>query len=435
MELPDMHAVEIKSEEVQEIVGKSPPWIIRMGITIVFIIILLLLTISYLLKFPETISSRVVVTSMIPPVSIVAKSTGRIRFFIGNKERVAARQRLGYIINTGKPEDVLLISGEVEKLRANLFSGEFAATVRRVHLPRDLTLGDLQMHYLALVKSVQEYQLYDSLKANERQLDVLTRQLSYYDSITSQANKQAEYYRNDVALVQKKLNIDSQLLSEKVLAPMDVDVSKRSLIQSKIANEAVNSAVTNNMIQISMLESQIMQIRNAEQSGRMSLLLSVESAIKELEHQIGEWNDKYLLVAPYAGEINFASYWSDDQNVNASEEIIRLVPANTVLFCKAFVPMSGSGKMATGQSVNIRLDNYPYTEYGVVKGRIQSISSIPINNVYVASIGLPDGLITTYHKRLPFRQEMQGSGEIITADRTILGRIFNQFRALLNTNN
>ena len=432
---PQEHHIEIRSEEIQEIVGKSPAWIIRWGITLLFVIIVVLLALSYLLRFPDTISSRVMVTSKVPPVSIVAKATGRVHFLIADKERVAKQQHLGFIINTAKLEDVMAVSEEVEKLKKDMFTDRLSAKIKMVRLPRDLTLGEIQQHYLALLKSIQDFQLYNSLKSSEKQVEVLSRQLSYYNTITSQARKQAEFYIADEALVQKKLSIDSQLAKEKVLAPLEYDASKRNLIQSKIANEAVHSTITNNLIQASMLESQITQLKNTEQSNRMSLILSLESAIKELEHQIQEWQDRYLLTAPYAGEINFSTQWSNDQTVNLNDEIIRLVPENNTLFCKAFVPINGSGKMATGQKVNIRLDNYPYMEYGVVKGRIQSISSIPINNFYVASIGLPEGLLTTYRKHLPFKQEMQGSAEIITEDRTVLGRIFNQFRALLTTNN
>ncbi len=41
------------------------------------------------------------------------------------------------------------------------------------------------------------------------------------------------------------------------------------------------------------------------------------------------------------------------------------------------LPAEGAGKVEPGQKVNIRLDNYPYMEYGMLEGVISHISEIP----------------------------------------------------------
>ncbi len=88
--------------------------------------------------------------------------------------------------------------------------------------------------------------------------------------------------------------------------------------------------------------------------------------------------------------------------------------------------------MEIGQRVNLRFDNYPSYEYGMVRGTVQSISLVPRDNLYTIQIALSHGLVTSYRKELPFRQEMQGTAEIITRDLRLLERIFYQFRNLLD---
>ena len=39
--------IELRSEEVQEVMGEIPPWILRWGITILFVIVMALLTGSW----------------------------------------------------------------------------------------------------------------------------------------------------------------------------------------------------------------------------------------------------------------------------------------------------------------------------------------------------------------------------------------------------
>ena len=63
---------------------------------------------------------------------------------------------------------------------------------------------------------------------------------------------------------------------------------------------------------------------------------------------------------------------------------------------KIELPIAGSGKVKTGQNVNIKFANYPYMEYGIVKGEVQNISLVASDNAYSVLVILPEGLTTTY---------------------------------------
>ena len=88
---------------------------------------------------------------------------------------------------------------------------------------------------------------------------------------------------------------------------------------------------------------------------------------------------------------------------------------------------SGSGKVMVGQKVNIKLDNYPHLEFGILQGKITNMSLVPVStgegNFYTAEVRLNQGLVTNYQRTLPFSQEMQGNAEIITDDRRLLMRM------------
>ena len=47
--------IELRSEEVQEVMGQIPAWIVRWGITILFIVVLALLVGSYFFRYPDDI--------------------------------------------------------------------------------------------------------------------------------------------------------------------------------------------------------------------------------------------------------------------------------------------------------------------------------------------------------------------------------------------
>ena len=97
----------------------------------------------------------------------------------------------------------------------------------------------------------------------------------------------------------------------------------------------------------------------------------------------------------------------------------------------------GAPNIAKGQKVRLKLNNYPYQEFGQLIGEVTNISLIPTTisetqNAYFITISLPQDLITTYKKEITFTPEMTGTAEIITEDLRLLDRIFNKFRKVLD---
>lgn len=54
------------SKEAQEIIGNIPHWLIRWGITVIFFVIIVLLFLSWLIKYPDTISVQVRIMQLNP---------------------------------------------------------------------------------------------------------------------------------------------------------------------------------------------------------------------------------------------------------------------------------------------------------------------------------------------------------------------------------
>jgi len=48
-----------RSPEIQAIVGKVPIWVVRWGMSVVFIVLILILFLSWVIKYPETVSVEV----------------------------------------------------------------------------------------------------------------------------------------------------------------------------------------------------------------------------------------------------------------------------------------------------------------------------------------------------------------------------------------
>lgn len=58
------------SEEAQEIMGRAPSWVVRWGITVIFVILALIVLGCYIIKYPQTVTAPISITTVnAPPTS------------------------------------------------------------------------------------------------------------------------------------------------------------------------------------------------------------------------------------------------------------------------------------------------------------------------------------------------------------------------------
>ena len=134
-----------------------------------------------------------------------------------------------------------------------------------------------------------------------------------------------------------------------------------------------------------------------------------------------------------SGSLAYIGFLENQQFIEANKHIFSIIPEQEKLIARAELPIRGSGKVKVGQLANIRLENYPFERFGLLHGKISSISLIPGEGKYWVTIELPDQLLTNQKKSLSFKHQLTGSTEIITEDLRLLERFFYQFRKLLRT--
>ena len=100
----------LRSEEVQEIITRPPAWLIRWGITLVFVLTCLIITLSFLIKYPDFVQAKVLVTTREPTERVLARTSGQIeKLFVENGELVSSGQPLAGIKSTANLEDILIL--------------------------------------------------------------------------------------------------------------------------------------------------------------------------------------------------------------------------------------------------------------------------------------------------------------------------------------
>jgi multidrug resistance efflux pump len=244
--------------------------------------------------------------------------------------------------------------------------------------------------------------------------------------------RQVSLQMEDLAITKGQYLRDSLLLAQKVLSSADFEASKLNLLQKTFTVESARTSLTNSQIQYSQLEQQMLDLRQERSAQNENYELSIKQLLSNLKASIALWEQKYVLISPVDGKLTFSRIWSIHQNVSAGELVVTIIPAaqgKVIGILK--IPVAGSGKVKQGQRVNVKFNNFPHMEFGMVIGKVEKISLVPDEKNYLAEVAFPDGLVTNYGKKLPLLSEMTGSAEINTEDMRLIQRLFNPIKSLL----
>lgn len=421
--------IQLRSEEVQEILTYVPVWMIRWGMTLVFLLIIMLLGMSWFIKYPDIVLSEAIVTTKIPPQKEYAKITGKIdTLFIKDNQNVVENQSLAIIENTANYTDVFFLKFIIDTIK--LQKQSFTFPIDKMPI---LFLGDIETSFALFENNYIKYILNKELDpfsneviANKITNSELNRRLSNLQSQKSLNNIELEFKQKD--LERSKSLFEKGVISEKEYETKQLEYlqAERNYKNMTSSISQLREAISNN--RKTSKGTEISHIRE-----EMTLLKNVIQSFNQLKKSIKDWEMRYLLSSKMNGKVSFLNYWSENQTVNQGDLVFTIIPSkNSSFIAKLKTPAQNLGKVKIGQTVNIKLQNYPDYEFGVLKGKVSNISEISNERgFYTIDVSLPDKLITSYNKEIKFKQEMRGTAEIITEDLRLIQRFFYQMRALL----
>jgi multidrug resistance efflux pump len=419
----------LRTEEVNEILSKPPSWLVRWGISIIFITIILGIVLSYFIEYPDSLSAKAAITTLNPAVTIVSRTDGKLTYLlVENNQPVNANQVLAVIENTSNYQDVLNLESDLNKLTTKI---KLTDSLPLFAFSDSLQLGDLTSAYLVFLKSYKDLKLFSEINPQQQEISLLNKELKQYDVLLSNYQKQASIYNQQFDLIETDYNRDLDLYTKQAISLREFEGKKKELLAAQSVKENHSIAVTNTKITINNLEKNILQLKIQYIDQISKLKLDIGQNIKNLSAQILVWKQKYLLESPINGIVSFFNVWTVNQNIKNGDNVFNVVPAQKQeLIAKLILPAFNSGKVKINQQVNIRLDNYPFTQYGMVNGLVSNVSLVSKDNTYAVDVTLPQGLKTSYNKELIYKEEMAGTGDIITDNLSLLDRLFMKFREI-----
>ncbi len=418
--------IELRSEEVQEILEATPIWMIRWGNIVVLSLIVMLLFISWFVKYPDVIGASAIISTKLPPQKEYAKTNGKIAsILVTDNQQVKSNTALAILENTANYKDVFLLKSIIDTITINSKSFEFPIN----QLPI-LFLGDIESDFALFENSYFQYQLNKQYQpfSNQANADRVSKSQSKLRLQTLLSQKET----NKSELVYQKADLDrtKTLYDKGVVSKQDLELKELSYLQAKRNFASIDASISQAREAISNINSTSKSTILNKTREDISLLKTVIQSFNQLKRAIKDWELRYVLQSNINGTVSFLNTWTINQTVSQGDLLFTIIPKeNSDYIAQLKTPAQNSGKLKIGQRVNIKLENYPDTEFGILQANIESIALFPDKEaLYLINASLPKTLVTSYKKEIPFKHEMLGVAEIITDDLRLIDRFFSQLK-------
>lgn len=417
------------TDEVQEVISYRPHWIVRKGNTLFLLIILGLLSLTFVIQYPDIINAPARLVALNPPKQVTAKTDGKLlKLFVVNDQEVQKGQPLGYMESTANYEQVISLQHWVNEMVDSLQGNNYSLLSKRP-LPSLSGLGELQVNFQAFQNQLE---LTKQTLANgyfQKKRSALQKDIAYLSDIKSSTQQQKKLIEQNKSLDQTEYEAYEKLAREKVIAPLELNQYKIKLITKEQNLKQADEQVTTTNMSSHTKQKEILDL----QKQVSDLHQQFYSSLLDIKSQIEKWKQQYELTAPESGKIIFVASLNENELVGNGQNLFYVQPEQTAFYAELMAGQQGFGKIKKGQKIIIKIESYPSTEFGYLTGTVNYISSIPNRrDSFQIKAELPKGLQTNYGNTIFFRNSLIATSEIVTENRRLFDRLAGQLKNIIS---
>jgi hemolysin D len=175
-------------------------------------------------------------------------------------------------------------------------------------------------------------------------------------------------------------------------------------------------------------EVQQLQVKQTELQGKIQETQSlIKSAQSKLKHR--------LIYATTRGLVSTLSVHHAGEVLQAGQPVAEIIPEGKPLLLSVAMPSQSAGFIQVGMGAKVKLDAYPYQDYGVIQGKVARISpdskaTEQQGIVYRVTIEIDRSAIKARGQTVPFKPGQTGTAEVITRQRRLIDVFLDPFKKM-----
>jgi hypothetical protein len=419
--------IEIRSEEVQELLGTTPPWMVRWGMLFALVLIIVTVWILYLFSYPETVLTDVQITRENPGSERNAIRSGTINSVLVNTEdTVVAGQTIAVFKSSADFADVHALDDYL-----SLIATGGDSMMVNFKIPTDLLLGaeDLNDSFYAFLERQKNAQNLSTGRLSKMSIDEINREISLESKRIQDDLSRIESLKNERILYEETYTYQDNLIKMGRGNLNEFRDAKANLLRINRFLQESQTSIKNRQATIRLLRSRLETTASISESEKAEAMRKLRDSFNSLRAEIASWRLEYLISSPINGVVILSDAAKAGAFVNIGERLAMVLPDSpSNLVGKASLNLDESGQVAEGQKVLIDFFSFPAQQYGLVEGVIEQKSKIPDNNNRLSlEIRFPDGLVTNTGRTLEVGQYMAGKMTIIIQEKRLIEWLLERF--------
>ncbi len=409
-----------RSELAQEIISQKSGFIERWALVIFSIILLLILTAAWLIKYPDTIEASAVLTAANAPKEIIPRQEGRlVKLFIQNNENVSQGEVIGWIESTAKHDEVLELSTRIDS-SVNLLNTKQEDKVAQLFTTDYTNLGEMQQDYQTFITALQSFNDFLVNGFYTKKKSMLSNDLQSLENTSLTIQKQKALTQQDIKLAEETYNMNKQLSDEKVLSKEEFRQEHSKFINKQMEIPQLDADLLSNEMQQRDREKELDQLNHDMQRQPENF----QQALQSLKSEVDDWKKKYILQSPINGKVSYIISFQENQFLQQGKLIGYITPDDSHFYTQAYLPQNNFGKVNKGQHVQLRFDAYPYQEFGFVEGTVSYVSNVASDSGFLTTIQLSNGFVTSDKIPIAYKNGLKAQALIITQNMRLLSRLW-----------
>ncbi|MEM9088572.1 MAG: HlyD family type I secretion periplasmic adaptor subunit [Cyanobacteria bacterium P01_F01_bin.53] len=349
----------------------------------------------------------------------------------------------------GKVEKILIEEGEQVRQGQLLFKLDSELLESEVSRLEKTLKSDQQS--LAQVRSLMEKTRQENRAQQESvdasiQAQIATREQAQANTQTSQAL--VESIDSELAIREERLSRIATLEEQGAISREYVFDLEQGVREQGRTLTQTQGNIEQSLAQIRQIDAEIEQKRAEAQQVSLTAQQSLQKLTMEAETFQSSIDDTRNLLkqaqtrlaqsqvrSPSDGMVSSLDIDNMGEFTQPGETLAEIVPDGMPLVLSAIVPPSKAGLIGTGMTTQIKLDAFPYQNYGVLSGKVIAMSPDAKGNPetgsgYRVDIALEKDYVMHEQERVQLRIGQTASADIVVRQRRIIDLILEPIRRL-----
>lgn len=411
---------EKKAEEIEEIIGNPPAWMLSYGTVIIILVTLVFVVLGWVMEFPEKIHSEIEIVTVEPPVQIyINKSNYLGKLLVDHQDSIKKGDILAIMETDASLKDIQKLEDQCNQLL-----GFEKKDLKSFELERSLKLSSkISDAYFDLQESIRTI----DLSNKNKQIDIRALR---------RIKRQKYPLENTLKILQEKdlkfASKNIKLAKAKIRKEQDENATKRveaeaDLLKAEEEMSALQKRIEDVKKEIADLNLKIFTLEYGEDRDNRLAYQKLNRTLHKVLDEINDWKIENLFIAPIDGTISL----NNTKALNSKRPFLRKdeLLMSILNHRKSSKPLLGKitldsktySKVRPGQTVLLKLDGYLTSDYEKLKTVVHKKSTLGRDNVYEIEILIKE---EDLNKRgISFVYAMKGKAEILTKEYNIWQRV------------